>query len=243
MGTVVSIDVRDMAARGVDAVDRAVDWLQAVDDAYSTYRPSSAVRRIDRGELAIADASHDVRWILRRCEELRRETAGYFDARATGSLDPSALVKGWSVERAARILTEAGLQHFCITCGGDVTCRGGALPAEHWSVGVQHPLDRGALAAAVSVRDAAVATSGTYERGEHIRDPHASSVPTGVLSVTVIGPDLGTADAYSTAAFAMGSSGSRWLASRTPLGYESLTILANGRMLRTPGFPLTGATA
>jgi hypothetical protein len=33
----------------------------------------------------------------------------------------------------------------------------------------------------------------------------------------------------------MGEEGPRWAATR--LGYESLTILADGRVLMTPGFP------
>jgi thiamine biosynthesis lipoprotein len=78
-----------------------------------------------------------------------------------------------------------------------------------------------------------VATSGAYERGEHIVDPRTGRSPRGVLSVTVAGPDLGTADAYSTAAFAMGLDGPAWTA--TLAGYSALTILADGRVLSTPG--------
>jgi FAD:protein FMN transferase len=54
-----------------------------------------------------------------------------------------------------------------------------------------------------------------------------------VLSVTVAGPDLGTADAYATAAFAMGLDGPAWTA--TLDDYAALTILADGRVLSTPG--------
>ena len=56
----------------------------------------------------------------------------------------------------------------------------------------------------------------------------------GALSVTVVGPDLATADAYATAAFAMGVDGPRWTAGLD--GYDALTILADGRVLSTPGF-------
>ena len=81
--------------------------------------------------------------------------------------------------------------------------------------------------------DAAVATAGAYERGEHIVDPRGDRPPEGVLSVTVVGPDLGTADAYATAAFAMGLDGPAWTAGLD--GYEAMTILADGRVLSTPG--------
>jgi thiamine biosynthesis lipoprotein len=56
--------------------------------------------------------------------------------------------------------------------------------------------------------------------------------------VTITGPDLATADAFATAAFAMGVRGPAWTARLC--GYEALTLLADGRALRTPGFPGAG---
>jgi len=68
-----------------------------------------------------------------------------------------------------------------------------------------------------------------------VLDPHTGAPPEGVLSVTVTGPVLGTADAYATAAFAMGRDGPAWTAGLD--GYEALTMLADGTVLSTPGFP------
>jgi thiamine biosynthesis lipoprotein len=85
------------------------------------------------------------------------------------------------------------------------------------------------------VDDAAVATSGAYVRGGHVIDPHTGTSPADLLSVTVIGPDLATADAYATAAFAMGPSGPEWSARLS--GYEAMTILADATVLTTGGFP------
>ena len=70
-------------------------------------------------------------------------------------------------------------------------------------------------------------------------DPHTRRAPTGVLSVTITGPDLATADAYATAAFAMGERAAEWTAT-TPNGYEAMTILADDRVLLTRGFPRAG---
>jgi thiamine biosynthesis lipoprotein len=58
-----------------------------------------------------------------------------------------------------------------------------------------------------------------------------------VLSVTVVGPELVTADAYATAAYARGVDGPDWTAGLVSRGYEALTILADERVLATPGFP------
>ena len=204
------------------AVETAMAWLHDADARFSTYREDSEIRRLDRGELLVADASADVREVLERCVALREETGGFFDVRATGRLDPSALVKGWAAQRAADML---GATDFCLNAGGDVIARGSG-----WRVGIQHPLERDAIAARVSASDLAVATSGTYERGPHIASDGE------VLSVTVTGPDLGTADAYSTAAFAMGAAGPEWTLRLH--GYEAMTILTGGHVLCTPGFPL-----
>jgi thiamine biosynthesis lipoprotein len=96
------------------------------------------------------------------------------------------------VQRAADQLYEAGVTDFCLTAGGDVATRGLAGAGAPWRVGIRHPYDRRAVAAIVEARHGlAVATSGAYERGEHILVPATGRPPHGVLSVTVVGPDLG----------------------------------------------------
>jgi FAD:protein FMN transferase len=236
MGMPVIVDVRDGHVRE-EALDEVFAWLHEVDARFSTYKPDSEICRIDRRELPLGEAHVDVRDVIDHCERLWRETGGYFDLRAgpDGALDPSGLVKGWSVDRAAAILEEAGAANYAVNAGGDIRLRGGALPDTCWRIGIQHPLERDRIAAVVETRDLAVATSGTYERGEHVFDPHTHRPPTGLLSVTITGPDLATADAYATAAFAMGPRAAQWTA--TLQGYEAMTILATGRVLFTAGFP------
>jgi thiamine biosynthesis lipoprotein len=242
MGTVVSLDVRGADARLAHrATARLAAWLHDVDRRFSTYRADSEISRIDRGALPVGEASADVRSVLERCAQLRRDTGGAFDPYAAGRLDPSALVKGWAVQRGAEILRREGLTDFMVNAGGDVLVRGGALPERVWRVGIQHPRDRQAIAAAVSGTDMAVATSGTYERGEHLIDPRTGAPPSGVLSVTVVGPDLALADAYSTAAFALGADGPAWTLALD--GYEAMTILADDQVVCTPGFPATERAA
>jgi thiamine biosynthesis lipoprotein len=236
MGMPVVVDIRD---EDVDdsVLERMFDWLRFADATFSTYRDDSEISRLNRGELAVAEAHPDVRAVLDRCEALRIETDGYFDvcAKAADVLDPSGLVKGWAVDRAASLLTEAGLRNFAVNVAGDMRLRGRAVPESCWSVGIQHPLEPGSIAAVVETNDLAVATSGAYARGDHVLDPHTRRPPVGVLSVTIVGPELATADAYATAAFAMGEAGIHWTARLR--GYEALTILEDERVLSTPGFP------
>jgi thiamine biosynthesis lipoprotein len=234
MGMPIGIDVRDPGVPE-QALDRAFAFLRAVDATFSTYRDGSEISRLNRGELALQDAGADVRAVLARCEELRAETDGYFDAHAPlpGGIDPSGLVKGWSVDRVAELLLAEGARNFAVNAGGDVRVVGAPRAGEGWRVGIQHPRRRDRVAAVLEATELAVATSGAYERGEHVVDPHTGRPPAGVLAVTIVGPELATADAYATATYAMGTDGPAWTARLR--GYEALTILADDTVLSTPG--------
>ena len=241
MGTAISFDVRDRAVPE-SALDEAFEYLRDVDRRFSTYKPDSEVSRLSRGEIDEEAASPDLRTVLELCEQIRETSQGYFDIRAhrwDGGLDPSGLVKGWALENAGRILEAAGGRNYCINGGGDIVVRGEAGPATPWRIGIRHPLEALKLATVVTVRDGAVATSGAYERGDHVRDPFTGKAPHGVLSITIVGPSLTFADAYATAAFAMGPTGLAWVASLA--GYVGCAITAdpdgsNGRLTWTPGF-------
>ena len=231
MGMPIGIDVRDPDAVDVEV---AFDWLREVDATFSTYRAGSDISRLDRGELTVAGCRPEVDEVLVRCMALERATNGYFSVRPSGRLDPSGLVKGWAVAVAAERLAAAGAENFCINAGGDVVARGRPAPDRRWREGSRHPEQHDRIAAVLAVEDLAVATSGHYERGAHIVDPHTGRPPAGLLSVTVVGQDLGTADAYATAAFAMGEAGPSWTA--TLDGYDAMCITAEHRVLSTPGF-------
>jgi thiamine biosynthesis lipoprotein len=236
MGLPVVVDVRD-DGEADPAVDDLFDWLRWVDATFSTFKEDSEISRINRGELRREDAHPDVREVLERCDRLREETNGYFDMRAPdGGIDPSGLVKGWAVDRAAAILDCAGLHNYAVSAGGDMRVLGRAVPELVWRVGIQHPLDRQQVAAVVESTDLAIATSGAYARGDHVWNPHSGRAPSGILSVTIVGPELGTADAYATAAFAMGPERAPHWTARLA-GYEAMTILADETVFKTGGFP------
>jgi thiamine biosynthesis lipoprotein len=236
MGLPVVVDVRDHCKSSV--LDEQFDWLRWVDAIFSTYKDDSEISRINRGELRPEDAHPYVRQVLDRCDQLRDETEGYFDMRTPdGSIDPSGLVKGWAVDRAAAILNDAGLHNYAVSAGGDMRVRGRAVPELAWRVGIQNPLDRQHVAAVIeSTTDLAIATSGAYARGEHVWNPHNGRPPVGILSVTIVGAELAIADAYATAAFAMGAElAPHWTARL--YGYEAMTILADETVFKTGGFP------
>ena len=236
MGTVVTVDIRPDGGT-VDQVDRVFDWFRSVDERFSPWKADSEVSRFARGELPEAELSADLREVLDACEEVRVHSNGVFDVRrhrADGLVDPTGLVKGWSVDRAVMMLEATGARDFSVNAGGDAVLRGLPEPGRPWRVGIQHPLVRDRVAGVVVGTDVAIATSGTYERGEHIVDARAGSVPSGLLSMTVIGPALGPADAYATAAFAMGRDGLLWL-DDIP-GYCGCAVTVDEQRIWTPGF-------
>lgn len=236
MGTVFSLDIREPGCDPA-AVDNAIAWLHRVDDTFSTYKPDSPISRLARGEIDLAGCPAEVDQILTRCHELQTETDGYFSAYATGRLDPSGLVKGWAIQHVSDLLRAAGSRNHCINGGGDVHCAGSAADGEAWRIGISHPTRPGQLAAVVTGTDIAVATSGTAERGAHIRHPHDLTAPSALASVTIVGKDLGRTDAYATAAFARGPAAPDWIS--TLEGYQGLVIRADGSQWASRNFATT----
>ncbi|MEV7343567.1 FAD:protein FMN transferase [Streptomyces sp. NPDC093544] len=239
MGTVFSFDVRGGEPAAVQAaLEAAVAQLHRVDQVFSTYRQDSQISRLARGELTVAECDPEVAEVLDLCAEAERLSEGWFSTRYEGQLDPTGLVKGWSTERVARLLAAAGASGVSVNGGGDVQLCGVPGPQRPWRVGVADPLRPGSLAAVVSAAGAdelAVATSGTAERGAHIVDPRTGkSAVTDLVAVTVVGPSLTWADAWATAAFAMGSRQALdWLESLPDV--EALLITAGDEVRCTGG--------
>jgi thiamine biosynthesis lipoprotein len=231
MGTTVSIDVRDEDIPA-PVLEAAVGTLRELEARFTTYEDDSEIKRVERGELAPAAAHPDVREVLDACAVLRAESGGAFDAWRDGRLDPSGYVKGWAAERAAGVLRRGGAERFALNLGGDVICTGGPDEAP-WRVGVRHPSEPARMAFVIGLRDGAVATSGAYERGRHIVDARTGVARADWRSITVLAPDLATADAIATAAFAMGRSGPAWAAGR--LGCEVAAIGPADRLWTTAG--------
>jgi thiamine biosynthesis lipoprotein len=244
MGTVVSFDVRldDERQRAPmhAAVDRAVEWLHRVDAVFSTYRADSQISLLGAGALRLNDCDDDVAEVLDLCAEIGRETDGYFSSMYAGRLDPTGVVKGWAIQRASELLAAAGSTRHCVNGGGDLQAVGAATPGVGWQIGIAHPLHRDSYASVVTIRDGAVATSGTAERGAHVIDPFTAKPVTSLASVTVVGADLIRTDAYATAALAMGDGAKNWLERRP--GYEAFAVAADGTGWWTSGYPKVGTT-
>ena len=242
MGMPVSVQVRGPAAEGSvvrGAVQALFAELRAVDERFSTYKPGSEISRIGGGTLALGDAAAEVREVAALCDEARRRTGGAFDAwlrDAAGRprFDPTGLVKGWAVERAARHLAALDDHDFCLNAAGDVRVGCSSTDAPAWRVGIEDPVTADLIAAIVELRSGAVATSGTARRGAHIIDPASGAPALALRSVTVAGPSLTWADVYATAAFVRGEEAIPFLEGVE--GYEGLVIDGDGGKRSTSGW-------
>jgi FAD:protein FMN transferase len=243
-GTVISADVREPIA--TEVLDDVFEWFGRVDDLFSTWRPETEISRLARGELEVCATQTEVRAVLSACAGLKRETNGAFDIEVArrletlqpgqAAVDPSGYVKGWAVEEGARRLMAAGARNFSIGAGGDVVVRGGPDPADAvapWRIGIRHPWEPERVSMVLGLRDFACATSGRYERGNHVLDPRDGTPATELMAATVIGADLGIADAYATALMVLGTDGLSLLANKP--GYDAVVITSDRHVVLTPG--------
>lgn len=154
-------------------------------------------------------------------------------------LDLGAVAKGLAIDLATREL--APCKDFAIDAGGDLAVRGTNPAGEPWQIGLRHPRQPDALLGSVRLADAAICTSGDYERpaadpdaGHHLLDPRSGHSPRAVASVTVIAPTALAADALGTAAFILGPQRGLRLLKRH--GVEGLIITTALARYATPGF-------
>ena len=230
------IEIEIVGAQANSALNGAYEYFTSVDNRFSTYKPQSEISRINRGELAVIDASPEMREILALAQKTKKETDGYFNIlRPDGHLDPSGIVKGWAIHGVAERIRAQGFQNFFVNAGGDIASSGTNELGESWSVGIRSPFRVDEIVKVLYPRGKGVATSGSYMRGAHIYNPHnPDKAMQDIVSITVIGPDVLEADRYATAAFAMGKKGAAFIEFLP--GFEAYAIDKGGQATFTSGF-------
>lgn len=227
-GTVVVIEATSTVLDEVTvsaAVDEVEQYFYQVDRDFSTYKEDSQVSRIRRGELEIGDATEYVQQVWALCEFSRALTLGAFDPwAAVGGFDPSGLVKGWAAEVGAQMLVEAGVEKVLINASGDIVLRGGKPDGGPWNIGIASPDALERYVKFFDVTDGSVATSGDYEKGAHIVDPHTGLIAIGACSASVIGPDGAICDALATALMVDGVDAHKWIGREELAEYSFWTI-------------------
>ena len=152
-------------------------------------------------------------------------------------LDLGAVAKGLAIDLASREL--GGLDGYLINAGGDILVSGRDGDGKAWPIGIKDPFEPSRLVSVLAVSDAAVCTSGGYERpalageGHHIVSPADLKSPGELVSVTVIAESAMVADALSTAVFVLGRDAGLELLCRQ--GVEGLLVESSGRVSTTEG--------
>lgn len=232
MGIPMSIDVRGVgdAIDVGEAVERAFQVLRDADSRFSTYRADSELSRINGNGGELAAASADFREVVALGSAMAQDSERAFRVRLPdGRWDLDGVVKGWAADRAARELAAAGLQNFCLNAGGDVAVAGSPGQGRPWNVAIRSPESAASMLAVLAVTQGGVATSGAYERGEHIVDGRTGAATCALRSATVVADDLLTADLLATAVFALGAGGPEWALAHGARGV--LAVEADGRLI------------
>jgi thiamine biosynthesis lipoprotein ApbE len=117
-----------------------------------------------------------------------------------------------------------------VDTGGEIFASGLNCEGRKWQVGIGDPNDPGKMIEVAELSDAALSTSGDYEKYveiqgrklSHIINPLTGYPVAGAASVTVIAPTATEADAYSTALCVLGIRDGLPFISSLGKGYEAL---------------------
>lgn len=157
------------------------------------------------------------------------------------AIDLGGIAKGYAVDRAFELLNSLGYKNLIVNAGGDLRV-GGLKLDQPWSIGIRDPRSSEKIMALVSVSDAAIATSGDYEkffiyqgkRYHHIFNPKDGLPSDGCQSVTIVCKEGMMADALATAIFVLGPEKGYSLCQKLE-GVDCLIVDKEGKGIFSPG--------
>lgn len=205
MGMPITVEIVTNDSLAKSSIDEVFSYFREVDNRFSTYKPKSEISQINLG-LSSNQWSSEMIEVMALCNQTKDLTSGYFDINFKGKIDPSGLVKGWSIYKASQLINQK-YHNYYIEAGGDIELAGLNKSKKPWQIGIRNPLNIKEVVKVVSIDKGGIATSGNYVRGQHIYNPINQKLIDNPISLTVIGPNIFEADRFATAAFAMGLSG------------------------------------
>ena len=154
-----------------------------------------------------------------------------------------ALGEGYATDKCRTMMLEKGIKAGIINGSGDMSTWGKQPNGEDWKIGITNPFKPEKLLAVVPLNQGAVTTSGTYEkfvvfngkRYSHIINPATGYPVTGLCSVTIFGPNAGTANGLSTSLMILGQKNGLLLLQKFP-EYSCLMITDNGKVIKSKNF-------
>ena len=289
MGTRIVVELwANDKAQGNEAIEAVLAEMRRVDEAMSTYKPTSELSivnaraaqepikisselfdllttsleysRITDGAFDITYASvgymYDFRNHVRPDEkqiaaalpgidyrhvELDRKNSTVHFARPGMRVDLGGIGKGHAVDRGIAVLEARGIDHALVTAGGDSRIIGDRF-GKPWVVGIRHPDRKDEVIARIPLEDAALSTSGDYERYfdeggvryHHIIDPKTGHSASKVRSATIIGPTATRTDGLSKTAFVLGPEKAIEIYNRMD-DIDAVLVTPEGKVLYTKG--------
>lgn len=173
--------------------------------------------------------------------ELDRKNSTVHFARPGVRVDLGGIGKGHAVDRGIAVLQARGIEQGLVTAGGDSRIIGDRF-GKPWVVGIRHPDRKNEVIARIPLEDAALSTSGDYERyfdenGEryhHIIDPKTGRSASKVRSATIIGPTATRTDGLSKTAFVLGPEKAIEIYNRME-DVDAVLVTPEGKVLYTNG--------
>ncbi|WP_116808931.1 FAD:protein FMN transferase [Steroidobacter cummioxidans] len=289
MGTRIAVELwATDRAQGNAAVEAVLAEMRRVDEAMSTYKPTSELSIVNAraaqepikisGELfdllttaleysRITDGAFDITYasvgylydfrkhvrpdekqiaaalpgINYRHVELDKKNSTVHFARPGVRIDLGGIGKGHAVDRGIAILQARGIDHALVTAGGDSRIIGDRF-GNPWVVGIRHPDRKDQVIARIPLEDAALSTSGDYERYfdengvryHHILDPKTGRSASKVRSATIIGPTATRTDGLSKTAFVLGPEKAIEIYNRLD-DIDAVLVTPQGKVLYTKG--------
>ncbi len=243
-GMPISLALR---GRHTDDDQAAAAWAEVMSELRRMGSVFSAFRshRVVGGDINMTDWPPECAEVLALGEAAERETNGAFSIRRAGLggpavLDPTGVARPWAVERAVAALRTLPDTDFCLSAGGDVTCRTVDPAGPPWRIGIEDPTDPSRILAEIPVRTGAVATAGTTRLREQLLKTQTGRRTSAIASVTVVTSSPVWAHIDATAAYAHGYNAANWL--RTRPGRTALIAWDDGSTTTIqPDHPTTAA--
>ncbi|MGB6307918.1 MAG: FAD:protein FMN transferase [Steroidobacteraceae bacterium] len=157
-------------------------------------------------------------------------------------IDLGGIAKGYSVDRGIDVLKSFGITRAYVSAGGDSRIIGDRF-GKPWIVGIRDPnKGEGEVIARIPLVDAAISTSGDYERFfeengvryHHIIDPHTGHSASKVRSATVIGPYATRTDGLSKTAFVLGPEKAMEIYNRLD-DIDAIIVKLDGKVIHSKG--------
>lgn len=156
-------------------------------------------------------------------------------------IDLGGIAKGYAVDQGVEHLVDLGIKHALVSAGGDTRILGDRL-GRPWLVGIRDPENPDKVVAMLPLQDEALSTSGDYERFfiedgvkyHHIINPGTGKSANELRSVSILGADATTTDAFSTSIFILGAQAGLRLLNNTP-DIEGVVIDQQGKLYYSNG--------